>query len=106
MVTLQVDNIEISKSSDDTNKVRDAEDVPEQFSPAEASILQKIIRKGLVESKNDIEVQRKDPNSPLYSVKSFEALHLLVFDFSLLLILIYLISIYTSSTSLEKIVQY
>lgn len=36
----------------------------------------KIIRKGLVESKLDIEVQRKDPTSPLYSVKTFEALHL------------------------------
>lgn len=46
------------------------------ISPAEKSLLQKIIRKGLVENKNDIEVQRKDPNSPLYSVKSFSALHL------------------------------
>lgn len=43
---------------------------------AERSLLQKIIRKGLVENKNDIEIQRKDPTSPLYSVKSFEALHL------------------------------
>lgn len=30
----------------------------------------------MVESKNDIEVQRKDPKSPLYSVKTFEALNL------------------------------
>lgn len=52
------------------------EDAPEKFSPAEASLLAKIIRKGLVESKNDIEVQRKDPKSPLYSVKTFEALNL------------------------------
>ena len=43
---------------------------------AERSLLQKVIRKGLVENKNDIEVQRKDPKSPLYSVKSFEALNL------------------------------
>jgi len=43
---------------------------------AEASLLAKIIRKGLVESKLDVDVQRKDPNSPLYSVKSFEELHL------------------------------
>lgn len=48
----------------------------EQISPAEKSLLQKIIRKGLVESTKDIEIQRKDPSSPLYSVKSFEALHL------------------------------
>jgi ATP-dependent RNA helicase DDX19/DBP5 len=46
------------------------------ISPAERSLLQKIIRRGLVENKNDIEVQRKDPSSPLFSVKSFEALHL------------------------------
>lgn len=48
----------------------------ETVTPAERSLLQKIIRKGLVENKNDIEIQRKDPTSPLYSVKSFEALHL------------------------------
>jgi ATP-dependent RNA helicase DDX19/DBP5 len=46
------------------------------ISPAERSLLQKIIRKGLVENKNDIEVQRKDPTSPLFSIKSFEVLHL------------------------------
>lgn len=51
-------------------------EVAEQFSPAEASLLQKAIRKGLVESKNDIEIQRRDPSSPLYSVKTFEALRL------------------------------
>uniref|UniRef100_A0A1B6MQS9 RNA helicase n=2 Tax=Graphocephala atropunctata TaxID=36148 RepID=A0A1B6MQS9_9HEMI len=46
------------------------------LSKAEASLLQKVVRKGLIISKHDIEVQRKDPTSPLYSVKSFEALHL------------------------------
>ena len=45
-------------------------------SEAERSLLQKVIRKGLVENKNDLEIQRKDPKSPLYSVKSFEALNL------------------------------
>lgn len=48
----------------------------ESISPAERSLLQKIIRKGLVENKNDLEIQRKDPNSPLYHVKTFEELHL------------------------------
>ncbi|XP_049301496.1 DEAD-box helicase Dbp80 [Anopheles funestus] len=48
----------------------------ETVNPADASLLMKIIRKGLVESKLDLEVQRKDPSSPLHSVKSFEALHL------------------------------
>ena len=43
---------------------------------AEASLLTKILRTKLVENTHDVEVQRKDPNSPLYSVKSFEELHL------------------------------
>ena len=46
------------------------------YSAAEASMLQKVIRTGLITNKNDIEVQRADPSSPLYSVKSFEALNL------------------------------
>ena len=46
------------------------------YSAAEASMLQKVIRTGLITNKNDIEVQRADPTSPLYSVKSFEALNL------------------------------
>lgn len=48
----------------------------EEITPAERSVLQKIIRKGLVENKNDLEIQRKDPKSPLYHVKTFEELHL------------------------------
>lgn len=56
------------KNDDDTSE--------EQISPAEKSLLQKIIRKGLVETTKDIEIQRKDPNSPLFSVKTFDALHL------------------------------
>ena len=61
-----------------TNQVNDLKVAPEESAPdeAERSLLQKVIRKGLVENKNDIEVQRKDPKSPLYSVKSFEALNL------------------------------
>lgn len=69
--------MEISKSeTDERNRKETDDNVPEKFSPAEASLLQKAIRKGLVESKNDIEIQRKDPSSPLYSVKTFEALRL------------------------------
>lgn len=48
----------------------------EKLSIAEKSLLQKVIRKGLVENHHDLEVQRKNPNSPLYSVKTFEALNL------------------------------
>lgn len=70
--------------SDDLSKIVTAlnikstpeDDETDVANPAETSLLQKIIRNGLVDSKKDIEVQRKDPNSPLYSVKTFEALHL------------------------------
>jgi len=50
--------------------------VNEKITVAEISLLQKVIRKSLVENKNDLEIQRKNPNCPLYSVKSFEALNL------------------------------
>lgn len=43
---------------------------------AETSHLAKLIRHGLVECNFDLEVVRKDPSSPLHSVKSFEQLHL------------------------------
>ncbi|XP_019527968.2 DEAD-box helicase Dbp80 [Aedes albopictus] len=62
-------------ASENGETVSSAEDA-EAFNPADASLLMKIIRKGLVESKLDLEVQRKDPSSPLFSVKTFEALHL------------------------------
>lgn len=38
--------------------------------------MRKALCRGIIESKNDVEVLRKDPNSPLYSVKTFEALQL------------------------------
>ncbi|XP_065571377.1 ATP-dependent RNA helicase DDX19A-like [Artemia franciscana] len=63
----------------DCNKTTEQNENPEEtknISIADTALLQKVIRTGLVTSKNDVEVQRKDPNSPLYSVKSFEALHL------------------------------
>lgn len=62
--------------TEDGAKSVSSEDDSVCLSKAEASLLQKVVRKGLIESKYDIEVQRKDPNSPLYSVKTFEALHL------------------------------
>ncbi|KAM4015172.1 ATP-dependent RNA helicase DDX25 [Anomaloglossus baeobatrachus] len=44
---------------------------------AASSLLNKLIRKSLVESSQNVEVQQRDPSSPLYSVKSFEELHLM-----------------------------
>ncbi|XP_077998714.1 ATP-dependent RNA helicase DDX19A-like [Glandiceps talaboti] len=43
---------------------------------AVASVVRKALRDKLVNIKHEVEVLRKDPNSPLYSVKSFEELHL------------------------------
>lgn len=48
----------------------------EQVSKAEFSLMNKYIRKSLFNCTNDVEVIRSDPNSPLYSVKSFEELNL------------------------------
>lgn len=64
------------KTETTTSSGKKAGTEDESLSKAEASLLQKVVRKGLIESKHDIEVQRKDPTSPLYSVKTFEALHL------------------------------
>lgn len=79
--TLQLSTTDITPPNDSEGTSKpaasgEAQSDEEAVSPAERSLLQKIIRKGLVENKNDIEIQRKDPTSPLYSVKSFEALHL------------------------------
>lgn len=46
------------------------------LSAAEISRLRKVISKGLVENTHTVEIERKDPTSPLYSVKSFEELNL------------------------------
>lgn len=42
----------------------------------EESLLRKLIHSKLVSTKTDLEILQKDPNSPLYSVKTFEALNL------------------------------
>ncbi|XP_065655323.1 ATP-dependent RNA helicase DDX19A isoform X3 [Hydra vulgaris] len=43
---------------------------------AEASLMTKVVREHIINVKANVEVQQKDPNSPLYSVKKFEDLHL------------------------------
>ncbi|KAE8594669.1 hypothetical protein XENTR_v10019740 [Xenopus tropicalis] len=43
---------------------------------AAQSLLNKLIRNNLVSNTNQVEVLQRDPNSPLYSVKSFEELRL------------------------------
>jgi len=62
--------------ADDWDDEREAapEKVPDS---AAMSLLNKKVQTQLYELKNDtIEIQRKDPNSPLYSVRSFEEMHL------------------------------
>lgn len=45
-------------------------------SKADFSLMNKVIRTALLESSNNVEIIRSDPNSPLHSVKSFEELSL------------------------------
>jgi len=52
------------------------DDEEKPLTVAERSLLQKVLHRGLVENKYDIEIERRNPKSPLYSVKSFEALNL------------------------------
>ncbi|XP_026832236.1 DEAD-box helicase Dbp80 isoform X6 [Drosophila erecta] len=61
-------DLRVSKSGEETEF-----DVAD---PAETSLLIKILGKGLVNTKLSLDIQQKNPNSPLHSVKTFEALHL------------------------------
>ncbi|CAH1787973.1 unnamed protein product [Owenia fusiformis] len=54
----------------------EAEQDEKELSAAEQSLLRKKLSNQLVATKADLEILQKDPNSPLYSVKSFEALNL------------------------------
>jgi len=47
-------------------------------SRADVSLVNKWLHSQLVNVQSDIEILRKDPKSPLYHVKSFEALNLYV----------------------------
>ncbi|KAG8197389.1 hypothetical protein JTE90_013511 [Oedothorax gibbosus] len=58
------------------NRVAAADEEDDNIDAAELSLMQKIVRTHLVNTTADITVQHKDPNSPLYSVKSFEELNL------------------------------
>lgn len=48
----------------------------ENVSKADFSLMNKFIRTTLLNSTHDVEIIRSDPNSPLYSVKTFEELRL------------------------------
>ena len=79
----QVDDLKLQKDeekeeSKDENKPDPAAggDSEENVTPGELSMLRKVMRKGIIQSKNKVEVLRADPKNPLHSVKSFEALDL------------------------------
>ncbi|XP_071545804.1 DEAD-box helicase Dbp80 [Panulirus ornatus] len=74
-----------TKEGNDANENKETNDIKEttgettseeNVTLAELSLMRKVMRKGIVESKNNVEVYRKDPKNPLYSVKTFEALNL------------------------------
>ncbi|KAL7864202.1 hypothetical protein AOLI_G00156220 [Acnodon oligacanthus] len=54
----------------------DRSDEEEKEDRAAQSLLNKLIRSNLVNNTNQVEVLQRDPNSPLYSVKTFEELRL------------------------------
>uniref|UniRef100_A0A5F9CQ31 RNA helicase n=1 Tax=Oryctolagus cuniculus TaxID=9986 RepID=A0A5F9CQ31_RABIT len=59
-----------------TNANTENTDEEEKEDRAAQSLLNKLIRSNLVDNTNQVEVLQRDPNSPLYSVKSFEELRL------------------------------
>ncbi|XP_072333841.1 ATP-dependent RNA helicase DDX19A isoform X1 [Scyliorhinus torazame] len=63
----------LDKSGDNLEVKQDDDDKEDK---AAQSLLNKLIRSNLVQSTHQVEVLQRDPNSPLYSVKSFEELHL------------------------------
>uniref|UniRef100_A0A9J8BKB5 RNA helicase n=1 Tax=Cyprinus carpio carpio TaxID=630221 RepID=A0A9J8BKB5_CYPCA len=54
----------------------DKSDEEEKEDRATQSLLNKLIRSNVVNNTNQVEVLQRDPNSPLYSVKTFEELRL------------------------------
>jgi len=59
------------------SEFKNVEIEPEQEpTTADLSLIKKCLRNKLVESKNNVEIIRKNPNSPLYSAKTFEELKL------------------------------
>lgn len=67
-----------SSGSGDANKANsgDWETEGDKIDLAEQSLLNKLIRHTLVRNRNQVEVLQRDPNSPLFSVKTFEELRL------------------------------
>ncbi|XP_026204474.1 DEAD/H (Asp-Glu-Ala-Asp/His) box polypeptide 19 (DBP5 homolog, yeast) [Anabas testudineus] len=69
------DSSNAAAKSETEGENKSAEDDDKEDKAAQ-SLLNKLIRNNLVNTTNQVEVLQKDPNSPLYSVKSFEELRL------------------------------
>ncbi|MGH0168525.1 UNVERIFIED_CONTAM: hypothetical protein FKN15_067844 [Acipenser sinensis] len=79
--TLQIidEKPKVEANGTDVKPVENAETKPDdedKEDKAAQSLLNKLIRSNLVNTTNQVEVLQRDPNSPLYSVKSFEELRL------------------------------
>lgn len=74
--TKEVNKVSLSDSNLSNNTVINEPIKNEAEIKAESSLFTKVLRTQLVESTKEIEVQQRDPNSPLYSVKTFEELNL------------------------------
>lgn len=48
----------------------------EKVDSASLSLMRKLTRTHLIQSKNEVEITRNDPKSPLHSIKSFEELRM------------------------------
>lgn len=74
-ITNPATNGVILESKDGHSNGKDTE---EEAAPsaADVSLMRKVLCRGIIESKNNVEILRQDPKSPLYSVKTFEALNL------------------------------
>jgi len=72
----RLDSVRSSHRGSHLGSLHETVESEDAISLAERSVLQKVIRKSLVENRNDLEIQRNDPNCPLYSVKTFEELSL------------------------------
>ena len=70
-----------TKKQDSTNGNSEAlnkndENYEKPLTQEESSLLKKMLHDKLVQNNQELEVQQRDPNSPLYSVKKFEELNL------------------------------
>lgn len=69
----KLDNLNIENNGSIGNASQNGD---ENVSAAEFSMMRKALRSKLIHTTNQVDVFQKDPNNPLYSAKSFEALNI------------------------------